>query len=71
MNFGHGDYIMTNTPAALRAMAAQITALGVRPEIEAFDAGHLWFGKKLAEEGLIKAPRSGAIMYGNPVGRAG
>ena len=37
-------------------MAAQITALGVRPEIEAFDAGHLWFGKKLAEEGLIKPP---------------
>ena len=31
MNFGHGDYVMTNTPAMLRAMAAQMTALQVRP----------------------------------------
>ena len=68
MNFGHGDYIMTNTPAALRAMAAQITALGVRPEIEAFDAGHLWFGKKLAEEGLIKAPVLVQLCMGIPWG---
>ena len=30
MNFGEGDYVMTNTPAMLKAMAAAIQALGVR-----------------------------------------
>ena len=32
MNFGEGDYVMTNTPAMLKAMAAgRSQALGVRP----------------------------------------
>ena len=54
LNFGHGDYVMTNTPSMLRAMAQQMTDLGVRPEIEAFDTGHLWFAKQLVEEGIIE-----------------
>ena len=56
MNFGHGDYIMTNSPAMLRAMATQMLNLGVKPEIEAFDTGHLWFAKKLVEDGIIEGP---------------
>ena len=47
---------MTNTPSMLREMARQMTALGVRPEIEAFDTGHLWFAHELAAEGLIEDP---------------
>jgi uncharacterized protein (DUF849 family) len=56
MNFNLGDYVMTNTPSMLREMARQMTALGVRPEIEAFDTGHLWFAQQLAAEGLIEDP---------------
>jgi uncharacterized protein (DUF849 family) len=56
MNFGLGDYVMTNTTAMLRAMGSKMTALGVRPEIEAFDTGHLWFAKQLASEGVIADP---------------
>ena len=56
MNFGHGDYIMTNSPAMLREMATQMLNLGVKPEIEAFDTGHLWFAKKLVEDGIIEGP---------------
>ena len=56
MNFGLGDYIMTNTTAMLRAMGSRMTALGVRPEIEAFDTGHLWFAKQLVEDGVIEDP---------------
>ena len=56
MNFGHGDYIMTNSPAMLREMATQMRNLGVKPEIEAFDTGHLWFAKKLVEDGIIEGP---------------
>ena len=33
-----------------------MTDLGVRPEIEAFDTGHLWFAKQLVTEGLIEDP---------------
>jgi uncharacterized protein (DUF849 family) len=47
---------MTNTPGMLRAMAKMMTDLGVKPEIEAFDTGHLWFAKQLVEEGLIEDP---------------
>tara|TARA_B100000475_G_scaffold16108_1_gene11696 strand:- start:762 stop:1235 length:474 start_codon:yes stop_codon:yes gene_type:complete len=47
---------MTNTPGMLRSMAQKMTNLGVRPEIEAFDTGHLWFAKQLVNEGLIENP---------------
>ena len=33
MNFNEADYVMTNTPAMLRAMAGMVQAFGVRPEI--------------------------------------
>ena len=56
MNFAEADYVMTNTPGMLRAMAKKMTDLGVRPEIEAFDTGHLWFAKQLVKEGLIEDP---------------
>ena len=68
MNFGEGDYIMTNTPALLRDMAARMTALGVRPEIEAFDTGHLWFAKQLVNEGLIEDPVLIQLCMGVPWG---
>jgi len=56
MNFGEGDYVMTNTPSMLEAMAAQIQALGVRPEIEVFDTGHLELAKWLKSKCLIDDP---------------
>ena len=68
MNFNLGDYVMTNTPAMLRAMAKKMTDLGVRPEIEAFDTGHLWFAKQLAEEGLIEDPVLIQLCMGIPWG---
>lgn len=68
MNFGEGDYIMTNTPAMLRDMASRMTALGVRPEIEAFDTGHLWFAKQLVNERLIEDPVMVQLCMGVPWG---
>ena len=68
MNFSLGDYVMTNTPSMLREMARQMTALGVGPEIEAFDTGHLWFAKQLAEEGLIEDPVLIQLCMGIPWG---
>jgi uncharacterized protein (DUF849 family) len=68
MNFGEGDYIMTNSTAMLQQMARQITALGVRPEIEAFDTGHLWQAKALVDEGLIEDPVMIQLCMGVPWG---
>ena len=66
-----GDYVMTNTPGMLRAMARQMTALGVKPEIEAFDTGHLWFAKQLVERRADRRPRADPALHGRSVGRAG
>jgi uncharacterized protein (DUF849 family) len=68
MNFGEGDYIMTNSTATLKEMARQIQALGVRPEIEAFDTGHVWQAKSLAAEGLIDDPAMIQLCMGVPWG---
>jgi uncharacterized protein (DUF849 family) len=71
MNFAAGgDYVMANTPDMLRAMAKQIRALGVRPELEVFDTGQLVMVKDLIEEGLIDEPAliqlCMGIRYGAP-----
>jgi uncharacterized protein (DUF849 family) len=68
MNFAEGDYVMTNTPSMLREMARQIQALGVRPEIELFDSGHLVFAKQLIAEGLVDEPAMLQLCMGIPYG---
>jgi len=68
MNFGEGDYIMTNTPAMLKEMARQVQALGVRPEIEAFDTGHILLARWLKDQGLIDDPVMIQLCMGIPWG---
>ncbi len=68
MNFAEADYVMTNTPGMLRAMAQMMADLGVRIEIEAFDTGHLWFAKQLVSEGIIPAPVMIQMCMGIPWG---
>ena len=68
MNFGEGDYVMTNTPDMLRTMGKMMTELGIKPEIEAFDTGHLWFAKQLVEEGIIEGPALVQLCMGIPWG---
>lgn len=68
MNFAEADYVMTNTPGTLRAMAKRIQAAGVRPEIEVFDTGHLWMARTLVEEGLIDDPVMIQLCMGIPYG---
>ncbi len=68
MNFAEADYIMANTPGMLRAMVSEITKLGIKPEIEVFDTGHLWFAHQLIKEGLIKTPPLIQLCMGIPWG---
>ncbi len=71
MNFASGgDYIMVNTPSVLRSMARQVQELGVRPELEVFDTGHLVQVKEMIRDGLLDAPvmiqLCMGIAYGAP-----
>ena len=68
MNFAEADYVMTNTPGMLREMGKMMTSIGVKPEIEAFDTGHLWFAKKLVEEGILTSPALVQLCMGVPWG---
>jgi uncharacterized protein (DUF849 family) len=71
MNFASGgDYIMVNTPGVLRTMAKQVQELGVRPELEVFDTGHLVQVKEMIRDGLLDDPvmiqLCMGIAYGAP-----
>jgi uncharacterized protein (DUF849 family) len=68
MNFAESDYVMTNTPGMLKTMAKRVQELGVRPELEVFDTGHLVFVKELIRDGLIDDPVMIQLCMGIPYG---
>ena len=68
MNFAEADYVMTNTPGMLTAMGTMMTKLGVKPEIEAFDTGHLWYAKQLVADGVLDSPALVQLCMGVPWG---
>jgi 3-dehydrocarnitine:acetyl-CoA trimethylamine transferase len=68
MNFAEADYVMTNPPGMLVAMGRMMTHLGVKPEIEAFDTGHLWYAKQLVADGVLEAPALVQLCMGVPWG---
>jgi len=68
MNFAESDYVMTNTPGMLKTMARRVQELGVRPELEVFDTGHLVFVHELIREGLIDDPVMIQLCMGIPYG---
>lgn len=68
MNFAEADYVMTNTPGMLRVMGQIMTNIGVKPEIEAFDTGHLWFAKQLVAEGILEPNALVQLCMGVPWG---
>jgi uncharacterized protein (DUF849 family) len=68
MNFAEADYVMTNTPGMLTAMGGMMTEMGVMPEIEAFDTGHLWYAKQLVADGVLTGPALVQLCMGVPWG---
>lgn len=68
LNFGDGNMIYVSTPEMLRAGAKRIQSLGVKPELECFDTGHLWFAKQMIAEGLIDSPPMFQLCHGIPWG---
>ena len=68
LNFGDGNMIYISTPSYLRKGAQRIKELGVKPELEVFDTGHLWFARQMLKEGLLTEPPLFQICLGIPWG---
>ena len=68
LNFGDTNTLFVHTPVQLRLAAKKMQNLGVKPEMEAFEMGHLWFANQLYKEGLIDGPPMYQICLGIPWG---
>lgn len=56
MDMGGDGMLYVNAPQHVRAMADRIRELGVKPELEVFDLGHLRYARTLIDEGVIEHP---------------
>ncbi|WP_020659760.1 3-keto-5-aminohexanoate cleavage protein [Amycolatopsis benzoatilytica] len=68
LNFGEGNQLYVSTPDMLRTGAKRIQELGVKPELEIFDTGNLWFAATMVAEGLIDPPPLFQLCMGIPYG---
>jgi len=68
LNFGDGDMAYVSTAEMLRIGAAHIQALGVKPELECFDTGHVRLANQLVAEGLVDPPPLYQLCMGIPYG---
>lgn len=64
--FNFGEVVFVNTPAHLRTMAKRIQELGVKPELEVFEPGHIMFAHKLIDEGLLDGVPMFQLCLGIP-----
>ena len=68
LNFGDSNRAYVSTPNYLRQGAAIARDLGVKPEMEVFDTGNLWFVKQMIKEGLVTGPALIQLCMGIPWG---
>ncbi|MFU8805208.1 MAG: 3-keto-5-aminohexanoate cleavage protein [Bradymonadaceae bacterium] len=69
VNFG--DDVFMNSLPMIRAIAAKLKELSVRPEIEIFDTGMVDTALRLVKEGLLDAPLHFDFVLGVPGGMGG
>ncbi|MFE0359618.1 3-keto-5-aminohexanoate cleavage protein [Streptomyces nigra] len=62
MSFGDGEFL--NPPAGVRRLAGRMQELGVKPELEIYDTGHLDACLRLRDEGLLAEPLQFSIVLG-------
>ncbi len=66
VNFG--DEIFENPFPLMRDLARRMSDVGVRPELEIFDKGHLANARRLAREGALELPQHVDFVLGVPGG---
>jgi len=54
MTFAEAYSVLTTPPGLLTAIGTMMTQMGVKPEIEAFDTGHLWYANQLVKDGVLE-----------------
>jgi 3-keto-5-aminohexanoate cleavage enzyme len=62
MSFGAGEF--RNPPAGVRRLATRMGELGIKPELEIYDTGHLDVALALHAEGLLADPLQFSIVLG-------
>jgi 3-keto-5-aminohexanoate cleavage enzyme len=68
MSFGAGEF--RNPPDDVRRLAARMQELGVKPELEVYDTGHVDACLRLRDEGLLDEPLQFSIVLGVAGGAA-
>jgi 3-keto-5-aminohexanoate cleavage enzyme len=63
MTFGT-DSELLNPPTLVRKQAARMLELGIRPELELFDLGHVHYALQLLSEGLLVEPLFVSFIFG-------
>jgi 3-keto-5-aminohexanoate cleavage enzyme len=62
MTFGDDEFL--NPPKAVRRLAARMRELGVKPELELYDLGHVEMALALCDEGLLEEPLQFSLVLG-------
>jgi 3-keto-5-aminohexanoate cleavage enzyme len=62
MTFGSAEF--SNPPDGVRRLAYRMGELGVKPELELYDGGHLEMALALHSEGLLEAPLQFSLVMG-------
>lgn len=62
MSFGGGEF--RNPPDGVRRLASRMGELGIKPELEVYDTGHLDAALALRQEGLLADPLQFSIVLG-------
>ena len=62
MSFGDGEFL--NPPKGVRRLAGRMRELGVKPELEIYDTGHLDACLQLLKEDLLAEPLQFSIVLG-------
>ncbi|WNC67729.1 3-keto-5-aminohexanoate cleavage protein [Thalassotalea nanhaiensis] len=55
-NCAPDNYVYVSSAEMLKVGAQRLQQLGVKPELEVFELGHIWFAKQLLKQGLLDAP---------------
>lgn len=67
-NYMGENYVYVSTQTMLEAGAKRLQEIGVKPELEVFDMGQLWFAKHMFEQGLLDSPPLFQLCLGIPWG---
>jgi 3-keto-5-aminohexanoate cleavage enzyme len=59
-----GEHVFFNPPDGVRRLAARMQELGIRPEIEVYDSGHLDLALELHTDGLLADPLQFSVVLG-------